>query len=186
MVLFCLECLFHHEDNCRQFFDIRTGLKDMLIIEGNIGNSASWPPPSPLTLLQSPTALWVVVPMMSMGPLPSAWSSMNLAWKESGNCAWHKAVGTNFPLPSLGARAAWCWCSVPQIKGRVVSWEEECHHACTLIWAAKKALLGSSLYVSSPQRGCSLCNLVQGSWKGAGRGWTVLGEEVSLLAQFLL
>lgn len=87
MLLFCLECLFHHKDNCRQFFDIKTGLKDIVIIEGNIDKSGSWPPLSPLTLPQSPTALWVVVPGMSMVPLPSAWSSVNLEWKESGSCA---------------------------------------------------------------------------------------------------
>lgn len=71
----------------------------------------------------------------------------------------------------LGARAAWCLCSVPQSKG---AWEQECHHACTLRCAMKKALLCSSLCVSHPQRGHSLCNFVQGSWKGAGRGWRCL------------
>lgn len=165
MLLFCLECLFHHKDNCRQFFDIKTGLRDVLIIEGNIGMSGSWPPLSHLMLLQSPTALWVLVPVMSMVPLPSAWSSMSLEWKESGNCAWHRALWATFlclswepELPGAGAL-----CLRAKAGGFL---EEECHHACTLRCAAKKPLLGSSLSVSSPQRGCSLCNLVQGSWKG--------------------
>lgn len=71
-------------------------------------------------------------------------------------------------------------CASEQRQGG--AWEEECPHVCTLRCAARKALLCSSLSVSSPQRGCSLCNLC----RGAGRGWTVLGEEVSLLAQLLL
>lgn len=122
MLLFLLgvSASSHHKENCIQFFDIKTGLKDILIIEGIIGRSASGPPLSPLKLPQSPTALWVVIPTMSMVPLPWAWSSMSLPWKGSGNCARHRALRINFPLPFLGARAAWGWCSVPQSKGRVV------------------------------------------------------------------
>lgn len=172
---------FHHKDNCRQFFGIQTGLKDILIIEGNIGKSASWPPLSSLTLPQSPIS-WIVISTVPMVPLPPAWSSMNLVWKGSGNCAWRRALGANFPLPFLGARAAWCWCSVPQSKGKVVPRRRIA--TVPVFWDVLQRKLCCA--VASLFQAHSLCCSCVTSRRAAGRGWTVLGKEVSLLAQFLL
>lgn len=122
MLRFCLECLFPltikiiADNSLISRLELRTYayLKETLA-------SQLLGLPFHLKLPQSPTAPWVVIWPMSMVPLHSAWSSINLVWKGSVNCAWHGALGTNFPLPSQVLPA----------------WEPELPGACALCLTAK-------------------------------------------------